>query len=157
MRTAARQRGLFTATQVIEHEWCMRAVRRRVRNGEVRVAQPSVFAFAAAPATWEQRLLAATLAGGPGSGASHESAAILYDCEDWKDRFRRPVHLSVPDDRQPNIVHASLHRPHLPPEHVGVVDGIPCTTFARTLIDLSGARASGRSPAPSTTDWSTTW
>jgi very-short-patch-repair endonuclease len=144
MRTAARQLGLFTSAQAIEHEWCMRSVRHRVRTGEVRCAQPNVFAFAATPATWEQRLLAVTLAGGPGSAVSHESAAILYQCEDWIDRFHRPVHVAVPDDRQPSIVRASLHRPFLPSDHIGVVDGIPCTTFARTVIDLSGRASLGQ-------------
>ena len=82
-RLAARQRGAFTLAQADELGWPARAVHRRAALGELRAPQPGVLAFAASPATWEQRLLVATLSAGRGTGISHESAAVLHRCEDW--------------------------------------------------------------------------
>ncbi len=144
MRLAARQRGAFTLTQADELGWRARAVHRRVARGELRAPQPGVFAFAASPATWEQRLLVATLATGPGTGISHESSAILYRCEDWIDGFARPIHLSLPGGRHPRLRRLDLHRVQLPSEDLTTVDGIPCTTFARTVMDLSGRASLGQ-------------
>ena len=144
MRLAARQRGAFTFVQAEALGWPARSVHRRVARGEVRVLQPGVGAFAGSPATWEQRLLAATLATGPGTGISHESSAILYGCEDWIDGFARPVHLSLPTGRRPRLRRLDLHRVQLPSEDLTRVDGIPCTTFARTVMDLSGRASLGQ-------------
>jgi len=144
MRLAARQLGLFTTAQAEELLWTARCVLRRVRSGEIRVAQTGVFAFAGSPASWEQRLRAATLAAGVGCGVSHESLAILHGCEDWIDGFVRPVHVSVPARRQPLLTRASVHRVHLPAEHLTARDGIPCTTYARMIVDLSGRASLGQ-------------
>jgi hypothetical protein len=106
--------------------------------------QPGVFAFVATPASWKQRLTAAALAGGEGSAISHESAAVLYRCDDWVDRFARPVHLSVPVGRHPRTRRLALHRVQLPPDDITQVDGIRCTTFARMVMDVSGRAALGQ-------------
>lgn len=144
MRLAAGQLGLFTSTQAIDRGWRARAVNRRVAAGEVRQAQPGVFAFTAAPVTWEQRLLAALLAGGAQSGVSHESAVVLHGCEDWIDGFTPRVELSVTPGTQPRLRRVALHRLQLPPEHLTMVRGFRCTTFARTVVDLSGRTSLGQ-------------
>lgn len=144
MRLAAGQLGLFTSAQAVECGWRSRSVNRRVAAGEIRQVQPGVFAFVAAPTTWEQRLLAAQLAAGAGCGVSHESAVVLHRSEDWIDGFTPRVELSVPPGRQPRLHRVGLHRLHLPPDHLTMVDGIRCTTFARTVVDLSGRTSIGQ-------------
>ncbi len=59
-------------------------------------------------------------------------------------RSPQPIHVTVPgragDPRAPStdipgvVVH---HAPSLHPDDVTVVDGIPCTSVSRTLIDLA--------------------
>jgi hypothetical protein len=62
----------------------------------------------------------------------------------WSMDDRNPIHVTVPgqtgDPRTPSdpIDGVTVHRgPPLHPDGVTVVDGIPVTTVARTLIDLA--------------------
>ena len=85
------------------------------------------------PPTWEQSVLAAVLAGPPGTVASHRSAARLHGlrgcrsdlveitCRRWR-RAQRPfvVHESLAHDGRDTVV----------------VGGIPATDISRTIVDL---------------------
>ena len=82
------------------------------------------------------RLRAVTLACGPGTVISHRSAAELLGLID-----RGPVVIDViaPGARGRKIDGIRFHRVRAPrPEEVGTVDDIPCTSPARTLVDLAG-------------------
>ena len=55
-----------------------------------------------------------------------------------------PIHITVPgspdDPREPGNAPPGVvlhHSPPLHPEDVAIVDGIPCTSVARTLVDLA--------------------
>jgi predicted transcriptional regulator of viral defense system len=55
-----------------------------------------------------------------------------------------PIHVTVPgspdDPREPFNAPPGVvlhHSPHLHPEDVAMVDGIPCTSVARTLVDCA--------------------
>lgn len=79
---------------------------------------------------------AATLACGRGAVASHLSAAALLGLLD-----RAPVVVDViaPRDRGRRIDGIRTHNVLRPtPAETGTVDGIPCTSPARTLVDLAG-------------------
>jgi len=82
------------------------------------------------------RFRAATLACGAGTAISHRSAAALLGLID-----KGPVVIDViaPGSHGRRIDGIRFHRVR-PPRHeeVGTVDGIPCTSPARTLVDLAG-------------------
>jgi hypothetical protein len=79
--------------------------------------------------------MAAVLACGPGAVLSHRQAAALYGI---RDTARAKIDVSIPSRsvlRRPGI---DVHRaPTLTRADVAIVDGIPCTTVARTLLDLA--------------------
>lgn len=80
--------------------------------------------------------MAAVLACGHGTVVSHRSAATLLDLLD-----EGPVVIDViaPGDRGRHIDGIRFHRVRPPRlEETGTVAGIPCTSPARTLVDLAG-------------------
>ncbi|HEX6311583.1 MAG TPA: DUF559 domain-containing protein, partial [Acidimicrobiia bacterium] len=85
--------------------------------------------------TWEQAVLAAVLAAGPGAVASHETAAAL-----WGLPGAERSGLEVTTDRPhcARLVGVRSHRTlaFLAVEHSSRA-GIPLTSVARTLVDLS--------------------
>ena len=81
--------------------------------------------------------MAAVLACGAGAAVSHKSAAILWDLLPCG-RESGPVHVTVPDRGVSAKRGIVCHRSRwLEPVHVSSVEGIPATTPARTILDLS--------------------
>ena len=79
-------------------------------------------------------MLAACLAGGDGTLASHRSAAVLLEFSGF-----RPGHVEVSSSRNIRRPEVIVHRVKLwLPADVTKVRGIPCTDPARTLIDIAG-------------------
>jgi very-short-patch-repair endonuclease len=82
------------------------------------------------------RLRAATLACGPSAYISHRSAAALLKL---LDEGPAAIDVIAPGARGRAIDGIRFHRVRPPrPEEVGTVGGIPCTSPARTLVDLAG-------------------
>lgn len=80
--------------------------------------------------------MAAVLACGGGAAISHRSAGSLLGLLD-----KAPVVIDViaPPSRGRKIDGIRFHRVRPPrSDEVGTVDGIPCTSPARTLVDLAG-------------------
>jgi hypothetical protein len=133
-RVASNQHGAISRAQLRAcgltdqqlRTWCARGVLVRDQSG--------VYLVASHPITWEQRLMAVTLAAGPLALASHRSAAGL-----WRlDRFRRQhLDLTVPDRAPRRSKLAKIHESTaLTDLDRTQCDGIPATTTTRTLIDL---------------------
>jgi very-short-patch-repair endonuclease len=81
-------------------------------------------------------MLAAVLACGPGTVLSHGSAAELIGLWD-----KQPVVMDVipPNWSGRKIQDIRWHRVPLPlSDEIEIRDGIPCTTAARTLVDMAG-------------------
>ena len=70
-RLGAAQHGLVTGAQVDGAGWAASGRRRLVAAGRLLVVRPGVYRLAGAPVTWEQGVLAAVLAAGPGAVVSH--------------------------------------------------------------------------------------
>jgi very-short-patch-repair endonuclease len=131
---AAHQFGLALTSQLIEAGLSKSAISRWVQLGRLERITPGIYRLCHVPETWHQRVLAATLAGPPGTVASHRSAAALHGfrgfppgivevaCSRWR-RARLPGVL----------VHESLV---VPAAHATVRDGIHVTNPTRTIIDL---------------------
>jgi hypothetical protein len=130
---AAAQHGVVCRRQLAEIGIRDRGVTRRVANGHLHRIHPGVYAVGFPSLTREGRWLAAVLACGEGTVLSHLDAAVL-----WKiyESQRTRVHVTVLSRRQ--VKGLWIHRARrLHPDDVTVKDGIPVTTIARTLVDLT--------------------
>lgn len=113
-----------------------RAIDHAVAVGRLHRVFRGVYAVGRPETTPRGRLMAASLACGPGAVVSHRSAAALLKLID-----HGPVVIDViaPPERGRKIDGIRFHRVRPPRrDEVGTVDGIPCTSPARTLVDLAG-------------------
>jgi very-short-patch-repair endonuclease len=74
--------------------------------------------------------MAAVLAGGRGATLSHRAAAALLGLGHWP-------HLEVTAKRRRDRPGIRVHTSPLPPDEIAVVQAIPATRLARTLLDLA--------------------
>jgi hypothetical protein len=133
MRT---QFGLVTRSQALQCGLTARQVDQRLVNTDWIRLHRSVFGASTAPPTAERALLAATLAAGPESAASHLSAAWLLGITD-----RPPAHpvVTVPYQKSPALSDVVVHRSRdLDLSRVLVRRGIPYTDPLRILTDVAG-------------------
>jgi very-short-patch-repair endonuclease len=113
-----------------------RAIERAIEAGRLYRVFHGVYALGRPSVNERGRLFAAVLACGKGAVASHRSAAALLGLLD-----KGPVVIDViaPPERGRKIDGIRCHRVRPPrPEETGTVAGIPCTSPARTLVDLAG-------------------
>ena len=91
----------------------------------------------AAPATWEQRALAAVLAAGPGALASHRTATRVWGLVPRSGRLE----VLLGGSRVALVPGVVVHRTRdLPSVDVAERDAIPVTSVARTLVDASAGQ-----------------
>lgn len=130
---AARQHSLITLGDVIAAGGTKSHASDRVLTGRWEAALPGVYRLAGVPWTYEARVLGLVLYAGPGALASHMCAARLLglgftraapEISIQRGRNRRPTGLRVHES-------TDLDRCG-----VRIVDGIPVTDPARTLLDL---------------------
>lgn len=134
----ARQHGVVTRAQLVEVGLTPDAIDGRVRSKRLRPLHRGVYVPGSLVGPLlppRAREMAAVLACGPGATVSHGSAASLWSITPERGDGL-PVHVTVPGDRtRPGI---RVHRVRtLAAEETAVLDGIPVTTPARTLLDLA--------------------
>lgn len=129
---AANQHGLVTFTQARSLGLGREQVRSRVSTGRWHRICPGVYRFAGVPESWQQLALAACLGGAGGAIASHLTAAALASlC------LPPPVpHITVATGRSASSAIAVVHRARRVPVET-VLQSVPCTDVARTLIDCA--------------------
>lgn len=87
----------------------------------------------------EGEFLREVLIAGEGAALSHESCAELYEVRRWRAPF---IDVVVPKERRVQTT-ARLHIcRNLDPDDVTVHKGIPCTTIARLVVDLTDSLTS---------------
>jgi very-short-patch-repair endonuclease len=129
------QHGLVTRAQLLSAGVADHVIERRVRSGRlVRVHRGVYQADAVVGAC--AREMAAVLACGGECRLSHRSAGVL-----WKLLFYGSsdelMEVTMHRRRRRHIAGIRVHRVNdLAPDEVTMVDGIPVTTPARTLLDL---------------------
>lgn len=113
---------------------------KRAQAGHLQRVFPRVYRFAGARPSLEQRAMAAVLWAGPGSVASHETAAALWDLEPP----RPPAHVTVA--RKPGAAPRGLraHVASIQKRDRGKLRGVRVTGPARTLLDLASTRCEER-------------
>jgi hypothetical protein len=101
-----------------------------------------VFSVVASPVQWEQSVLAAVLVAGEGAVASHFCAAALHQ---FPDSVRGLPEVTARPGTNPKVKGLRVHRPQLLPDYDRrVINGIPVTSFARTLVDCTGRLSLGQ-------------
>ncbi len=131
---AEAQHGLVTRAQLRGLGLSASAVTRRLTGGRLHAVHRGVYTVGHPLLTDRGTELAAVLAGGPRAVLSHRSAGALWGLVAWNGA----PHVTVPRSRGP-VPGVVVHRARrMPPADTTIHDGVPCTTWARTLLDLSG-------------------
>lgn len=132
---AERQHGVVALVQLLELGLSERAVRARVAAGRLRRIHRGVYAVGHASLNAHGRWLAAVLACGEGAVLSHRSAAALHGLRpSAAPRIEVTVPRRVPGQRRGIVVRG---RSGLAAPDVTDREGIPCTSIARTLLDIA--------------------
>ncbi|HEY2055802.1 MAG TPA: type IV toxin-antitoxin system AbiEi family antitoxin domain-containing protein [Solirubrobacterales bacterium] len=130
--TAQRQHGVVSARQLAELGFPRETIARWVKEQRLHRLQRGVYAVGHRALTWEGHCMAAVLGARP-AVASHKTAAWIWELRRWRPEA---IHLTAPTRRHrrgPVVVHFAL----LEPEDLDVIDGIPVTSVARTMLDLA--------------------
>jgi very-short-patch-repair endonuclease len=113
-----------------------RAIERAIEAGRLHRVLRGVYAVGHPDIGSRGRLQAATLACGEGAFVSHRSAGALLGL---LDKGPAVIDVIAPPSRGRKIDGIRFHRVRAPRrDEVGTVDGIPCTSPTRTLVDLAG-------------------
>jgi len=133
---AAEQHGLVTRMQLQLAGVARHLIEWRVKAGLLQPMHAGVYRVGPVVAP-RARELAAVLAC-PGAAASHRSAAALWQVLPPQPEAD-PVHVTVSPahhcGRRPGIV---SHRSSMAADEIDRLDGVPLTSPARTILDLSG-------------------
>ena len=131
---ARRQHGVITVGQIEELGIARRTITRWAQAGRLHRLHRGVYAVGHTALTWDGRCLAAVLAR-PDSVASHKTAAWIHGLL----RYRPgTIHLTAPT-RQRLKRDFVVHYARLEPDDRTVVDAIPVTSPARTVLDLAAS------------------
>jgi hypothetical protein len=113
-----------------------RAVHGRTVTGRLFRVHRGVYSLAPPPFTRHQLWLGAVLACGSGALLSHHPAAIL---QGFMAGAAAAPHVTVPDGSGRSRGGIVVHRSTVDTRDRRRVQGIPCTSADRTLVDLAGA------------------
>jgi hypothetical protein len=131
------QHGVFTIAQALAVGFSERTLRGRVDSGVFERVYPGVLGFAGVPLSWRRDTISAVFSAPEPAAASHRSAAYL-----WGLTSRPPATIEVVSIRH-RRVHRGAFRVHeskdLRSSDIVIVDGIPTTTPARTVVDLGAS------------------
>ena len=133
---AAEQLGLVTREQLRTHGVDRNRLKRLVTRRVLTAVQPKVFALAGSVDTSHRDLLAKVLETGADATASHSSAAWVWGISGYA---RAPVHVVV-SRQQRHHQHLSwtVHQfTGLPEHHRRMLDGVPVTSPALTMLHLA--------------------
>ena len=122
--------------QLVEIGLSVRAVDKRVATGRLHRVHEGVFAVGHRLLSIDGHRMAAVLACGPDAVLSHRSAAALWGIR-TDSRNRLDVTAPGRRGRHPVGIDAHRHGSLRPPDRT-VLEGIPCTSVSRTLLDIAG-------------------
>jgi very-short-patch-repair endonuclease/predicted transcriptional regulator of viral defense system len=134
-RLAERQHGVVDVCQLTALGLGRAAVARRAAEGRLHRVHRGVYAVGHGRLTREGRWMAAVLAYGPKAVLSHRSAGALWGL---RSDGRAKTDVSLPSRSARSRPGIDVHRSGtLTLADCTTQDGIPCTTLARTLLDLA--------------------
>lgn len=131
---AESRHGVVTTAELAAFGLGRAAVARRAREGRLFRVHYGVYSVGRPDLTPAGRRMAAVLTCGPTAVLSHRSAAAHHGLvEDHRERFDVTVKAPARRPRPGIRLHSSTT---LTAPDITTVDGIPCTSVARTLVDL---------------------
>jgi hypothetical protein len=130
----AEQRRLIRSEQLKACGLGSGGIQRRVQTGRLFRLHRGVFALHPPPYDRFQRWLAAVYACGPGAAISHLQSAALLTLVDSAPAI---IDVTVPGQGGRHRAGIRTHRRPLLPRDRSIVHGIPCTSAARTLVDIA--------------------
>ena len=134
---AAAQHQAFSRHQAAALNFDRRRVATALRAGWLREPTAGVLLVAGSPASWLQRAMVVTLVGGGHGIVSHRAAARLHGLDGFDRAGMAVVEASVARSFRVDMPGVVLHHvTPLDPQDITIVDGVRCTTMARTLADL---------------------
>jgi very-short-patch-repair endonuclease len=137
---AGRQHGVVTWEQLIAAGLSPRAIERRLEAGWLVRLYKGVYAVGHTALTRRSHLVAAVYACGPSALASHRAAGWLWGIL----RGAQPIEVTAPRSRTARDGFA-VHRSRLiHDEDRAIVDGIPVTSIARTIVDIADVLSENR-------------
>lgn len=133
----AKQHAVFSALQLRELGLTTRAAQKRAKAARLHRIHRGVYSLVPrALLTREGHWMAAVLACGPGAVLSHRTAAALHGLRPTQ---RTNIDVTVSHRAGRKRAGIDVHRSTtLAPADTTIVNGIPCTTVARTMFDLAG-------------------
>jgi very-short-patch-repair endonuclease len=130
---AGAQHGVVTWEQVRGAGLTRQGVRRRVESGWLVRLYDGVYAVGHTALTDRSHLIAAVYACGPEALAGYRSAGAMWGVLRWPQR----IEVTAPRGRKAKNG-ITVHRSRLiHPEDCALIDNIPVTSLARTLVDLA--------------------
>lgn len=139
VRLAQRQAGVITFRQLVLAGITEGQMARMVESGVFQRRHRGVFVLAGTPESHALSIRAALAAVGPSAAASHRSAAWLHGLID---RPPTIAQLTAVRDHASKLRSVELHRCRSP-FMVLRVQGLPCTSALRTLVDLAATAPEG--------------
>jgi hypothetical protein len=133
-RIAAGQHEQITTAQLLDAGLSETAIRNRVRTRRLYRVHRGVLSVGRPPVRSEEHWMAAVLACGESAALSHASGAANLGI---RASAATTVDVTSPTGRGRRLPGIRVHRSRLEPWEVTVVNGIPTTTCARTLLDLA--------------------
>ncbi len=139
-KVAARRRDLITRRELEAIGLSSAAITRRVATGRLHRKHHGVYSIGRSDLPLEGELLAAALAIGEDAVLSHFAAAVLWGF--WTNHPSGPVDVTVPR-RVRSRKRIRVHVAPTPRADIARCRGLPVTTAARTLVDLTPVIRSG--------------
>ncbi|MFL5845866.1 MAG: type IV toxin-antitoxin system AbiEi family antitoxin domain-containing protein [Solirubrobacteraceae bacterium] len=134
---ASGQAGIVARRQLAAAGLTRNEIDDRLASGHLRRVHRGVYAAGHAAFAPRSSLFAACLAFGPGAAVARDAAAAEHDLR----RNRRAgVDVIVPRHARPRRG-VRVHRGTLTAADVVIVDGLPVTSWARTILDLAAGAA----------------
>jgi very-short-patch-repair endonuclease len=133
---AAQQYFLVTRQQAQHLGLPSHVIDWRLASGFLESVFHEVYRIAGMPSSWRQRVKAATLAGGDGAVASHDTARALWQLP-GSSRIG-PIHVTIPRGHNHTVPGVIAHEARqLEPVDITTLFGIKVTTADRTAFDLA--------------------
>ena len=133
------QHGVISLPQLEAVGLSDSGVRKRVAAGKLHRVYPGAFAVGHSRITWTGRYMAAVLAAGEDAVMSHRCAARLHGLR----RTAGSMDVTTPG-RRVRIRGIDGHEDRLEERDIAEEQGIPCTSWARTIFDLADAHGDAR-------------
>jgi hypothetical protein len=133
---AEKQFGVVAAWQAEQLRLSRDQLERLLAGKQWRRVARGLYQVVGSPAVWEQRVWKAALQAR--GVASHRSAAWLWELDGLNRSAPWKIELVVPYENKARARGVVVHRSRsFVKEHRELVKGVPCTTLARTVVDLS--------------------